>query len=84
MDAEMVSSQTLREHYGFWRWRLERESSNRLVELWADIGSSSLDHAAKVSLANVAVPSLRSSGRMTFWARTLFEQRPHGMMASRP
>jgi hypothetical protein len=50
----MVSTQTLREHYGFWRWRLERESSTRLVELWAKIGSSSLDHAAKVSLTNVA------------------------------
>jgi len=58
----MVSTQTLREHYGFWRWHLERESSNRLVRLWRDIGSSSLNHAAKVSLANVA------------WALAAFER----------
>jgi hypothetical protein len=57
-----VSTQTLREHYGFWRWRIERQSSNRLVKRWAQIGSSSLHHAAKVSLANVA------------WALASFEQ----------
>jgi hypothetical protein len=54
VDSETVSTQTLREHYGFWRWRLERESSNHFVKLWAEIGSSNLDHAAKVSLTNVA------------------------------
>jgi hypothetical protein len=54
VDSEMVSTQTLREHYGFWRWQVERASSSRLVGLWAKIGSASLDHAAKVSLANVA------------------------------
>jgi hypothetical protein len=58
----MVSTQTLREHYGFWRWQVERASSNRLVGLWTKIGSSSLDHAAKVSLANIA------------WALAAFER----------
>jgi hypothetical protein len=62
VDSETVSTQTLREHYGFWRWQVERASSNRLVKLWAGIGSSSLDHAAKVSLANVA------------WALAAFER----------
>jgi hypothetical protein len=54
MDAGMVSFQTTREYYGVWRWKIERQSSNRLVKLWAEIGSSSLDDAAKVSLVNVA------------------------------
>ena len=54
MDAGTVSFQTTREHYGVWRWKIERQSSNRLVKLWAEIGSSSLDDAAKVSLVNVA------------------------------
>jgi hypothetical protein len=50
----MVSVETIREYYGVWRWKIERQSSNRLVKLWAEIGSSSLDDAAKVSLVNVA------------------------------
>ena len=54
MDAGTVSFQTTREFCGVWRWKIERQSSNRLVKLWAEIGSSSLDDAAKVSLVNVA------------------------------
>jgi hypothetical protein len=54
MDAGTVSFQTLQEHYGVWRWQIERPSSNRLVKLWVEIGSSSLDDDAKVSLWNVA------------------------------
>ncbi|HEU4422393.1 MAG TPA: hypothetical protein VFR67_07610, partial [Pilimelia sp.] len=54
MDAEMVSFQTTREYYGIWRWKIERESSNRLVALWAAIGASKLDDDTKVRLANVA------------------------------
>lgn len=50
----MVSFQTAREYYGIWRWKIERESSNRLVGLWAEIGASSLDDDTKVKLANVA------------------------------
>jgi hypothetical protein len=72
MDAGTVSFQTTREYYGVWRWKIERQSSNRLVKLWAEIGSSSLDDAAKVSLVNVAW-ALASSSHMTFWSRTLFE-----------
>ena len=54
MDAGRVSFETIREYYGIWRWKIERQSSNRLAKLWTQIGSSSLDDAAKVSLANVA------------------------------
>lgn len=52
VDAETVSFQTAREHYGIWRWRIERESSNRLAKLWAEIGASSLDNGTQVELAN--------------------------------
>ena len=50
----MVSFTTLQEHYGIWRWRIERDSSNQLVKLWSDIGASGLQDDAKVRLANVA------------------------------
>jgi hypothetical protein len=49
-----VSAKTLQEHYGIWRWKIERESSNRLVQLWARIGESSLPDDTKVRLADVA------------------------------
>jgi hypothetical protein len=54
MEAEMVSFETARKHYAIWRWKIERESSNRLVGLWAEIGASSLDDDTKAELANVA------------------------------
>jgi hypothetical protein len=54
LDREAVSFQTTRVHYGIWRWKLERESSNRLVKLWMEIEASGLDNDAKVELANVA------------------------------
>jgi hypothetical protein len=54
MDAETVSLQTAREHYGIWRWKIERDSSNRLGKLWAEIGASSLDDDTKIGLGNVA------------------------------
>jgi hypothetical protein len=53
MDAEMASFETAREHYGIWRWKIERDSSNRLVRLWAEIDGSSLDNDTKIALANV-------------------------------
>jgi hypothetical protein len=65
MDAGTVSFQTTREHYGVWRWKIERQSSNRLVKLWAEIGSSNLDDSAKLSLTNVA------------WALASFERSYH-------
>jgi hypothetical protein len=55
MSESRVSFETLREHYGIWRWRIERDSSNRFVQLWANIGASSLDNDTKVSVANVAL-----------------------------
>jgi hypothetical protein len=67
VDAGRVRFETIREHYGIWRWKIERQSSNRLVTLWTQIGSSSLDDAAKVSLANVA------------WALASFE-RSYGVL----
>jgi hypothetical protein len=54
VDEEMVSSQTVREHYGIWRWKIERESSNKLVKVWAEIAASSIDNGTKTELANVA------------------------------
>ena len=54
MDEEMIPLRTVREHYGIWRWKIERDSSNRLVKLWAEIGASNLDDETKVALANVA------------------------------
>jgi hypothetical protein len=53
-DAEMVSLATVRDPYGVWRWRIERDSSNRLVEAWAKIGASALPDDTTVRLANVA------------------------------
>jgi hypothetical protein len=55
MSESRVSFETLREHYGIWRWRIERDSSNRFVQLWAKIAASSLDNDTKVSVANVAL-----------------------------
>jgi hypothetical protein len=62
MDAETVSFETVMEHYGIGRWRIERDSSNRLVKLWADVDASGLPNDAKVRLANVA------------WALAAFER----------
>jgi hypothetical protein len=61
-DEEMVSLATVRDHYGVWRWRIERDSSNRLVEAWAKIGASALPDDTTVRLANVA------------WAVAVFER----------
>ncbi len=54
MDEETVSLQTVREHYGIWRWKIERESSNKIVKIWAEIAASSIDNGTKTELANVA------------------------------
>ena len=54
MDSETVSLATVRDHYGVWRWRIERDSSNRLVKAWAEIDASGLADDTKVRLANVA------------------------------
>jgi hypothetical protein len=54
VSESRVSTETLREHYGIWRWRIERDSSNRLVQLWVKIGASNLDNDTKVDLVNVA------------------------------
>ena len=54
MDAVTVSLATVRDHYAVWRWRIERDSSNRLVKAWAEIDASGLAGDTKVRLANVA------------------------------
>jgi hypothetical protein len=54
VDAETVSLATVRDHYGVWRWRIERDSSNRLVKAWAKINAFRLADNTKVRLANVA------------------------------
>jgi hypothetical protein len=69
MSESRLSFETLREHYGIWRWRIERDSSNRLVELWAKIGASSLDNDTKVGLANVAWALASFERHMTCWLR---------------
>ena len=62
MDAETVRLATVRDHYGVWRWRIERDSSNRLVNAWAEIDAAGLADDTKVRLANVA------------WAAAAFER----------
>jgi hypothetical protein len=42
MDAEMVSFETVMEHYGIWRWRMELEPASRLVDAWSAISASTL------------------------------------------
>jgi hypothetical protein len=69
MSESSVSFETLQEYYGIWRWRIERDSSNRLVQLWARIGASSLDNDTKIGLANVA------------WALASFE-RAHDVLVA--
>jgi hypothetical protein len=51
---ETVSFETTRQHYGVWRWAIERSASARLVRLWAEINDSSLPDDTKVRLADVA------------------------------
>jgi hypothetical protein len=53
MDGGTVSFQTTREYYGVWRWKIQRQSSNRLVKLWLRSARRALN-AAKVSLVNLA------------------------------
>lgn len=53
MNEETVSLATVRDHYGVWRWRIERDSSNRLVKAWAEIDASGLANDTTVRLANV-------------------------------
>jgi hypothetical protein len=48
MDAEMVSFEMVQEHYGIWRWRIERDLSNRLVKLWSGTGASGLPEETMV------------------------------------
>lgn len=54
VDEEMIPLEMVREHYGIWRWKIERESSSRLVKIWAEIAASSIDDGTKTELANVA------------------------------
>lgn len=50
----MVSFETVRQHYGIWRWKLERESSNRLVRLWTTVSRAAISPLTKFELMNVA------------------------------
>ena len=49
----MVSVATLAEHYGQYRWTLERDSAGRFAGLWGQIGASSLQDRDKGTLTNV-------------------------------
>lgn len=69
MDAEMVSFEMAQERYGIWRWRIERDSSNRLVKLWSEIDVFGLPEDTKVRLANVA------------WALAAFERAYDALLA---
>jgi hypothetical protein len=54
MDYEGVPLETVRDHYELWRWRLERETSMRLVDAWVRVGASSLHAGTKERLMHVA------------------------------
>jgi hypothetical protein len=69
MNADVVSFKTVMEHYGIWRWRIELEPSNRLVEAWSAINASALADETKVKLTDVA------------WAAAAFERAYHVLLA---
>jgi hypothetical protein len=52
-NENMVSVATLAEHYGQYRWTLERDSARRFAGLWAQISASSLQDRDKKTLTNV-------------------------------
>jgi hypothetical protein len=62
VNEGMVSLETVREHYGIWRWKIERESSKKFVETWAKINAASIGDDVKLDLADVA------------WALAAFER----------
>lgn len=69
MSPESVSFETVRTHHGIWRWKLEREASNKLVKSWQAVHDSDLHSEAKTALMNVA------------WSLAAFERSFH-MMSS--
>jgi hypothetical protein len=52
-----------------WRWRMELEPSNRLLDAWSAINASSLPDDTKVKHADVA------------WATAAFERAYHVLLA---
>lgn len=69
MAAEYVSFETVRTYHGIWRWKLERDASNRLVKSWQTVHGSELHPEAKTRLMNVS------------WSLATFERSYH-MLAS--
>lgn len=51
---ETVSFETVRTHHGIWRWKMERESSQRLVRSWRAVAAAHLHSETKTQLMNVA------------------------------
>ncbi len=69
MPEGRVSFETVRTHHGIWRWKLEREASQRLVTSWRAVQGSGLHPESKVRLMNAA------------WSLATFE-RAYNMLAS--
>lgn len=55
MSADHVSLETVRTHHGVWRWKLERDASNRLVKSWQSVHGSDLHTEAKTRRMNVSL-----------------------------
>lgn len=65
MAGEYVSFETVRTHHAIWRWKLERDASDRLVKSWQTIHESALHRDAKTPLMNVS------------WSLATFERNYH-------
>jgi hypothetical protein len=62
MDSERVSFETTFEQYCIYRWKIEREPAQRLVELWGKVGHAEVHPDVKVVLTDV------------IWALAAFER----------
>jgi hypothetical protein len=68
-----VSFETIGQHYGIWRCKIERQSSNRLGSCGRRSAPPALTVPPRKASRTSHGPWRHSSGHMTFWSRTLFE-----------
>ncbi|WP_157743307.1 hypothetical protein [Micromonospora coriariae] len=54
MDEQVTSFEESFRQYSVYKWKIERESNQRLVKLWSEIGTSNQDDGVKLILTDVA------------------------------
>jgi hypothetical protein len=53
VNDDRISVETLFDHFGMYRWKIQRESSMRFVDPWSQVSHSQCDDPTKIRLVNV-------------------------------